>query len=256
MLLAVVGASAALVRLLGSCLARRYPITTIAVAFALARMIGLGILQPKFRLLGFEAYGLLYVATQPVVWALYFLVILELYSLALEDFPGVRRLGRLALASALGAVTLTCLVLLMVDQQAGIDPSPFLSYLALEERSVFLTLCGVTLLLLLFAAYFRLPVRRNVLILWACFGSYFLVNAALLALRWHLGADFRPLRNVLNPVCYGLALLSAALFVSPAGEIVTRRVRPVWGTRDPDLETALSLQLRGFNEALVKVLRT
>ena len=253
---AVVLLGAALGRFAVSGLLGRYPATTLALTFSLVRLAALGLTRPQLRIFGLDGYGLLYVLTQPILWVLYFLVILELYSRALEEFPGLRRLGQLVLFSALGAIGLACSSLMVLDQRAGIDPYPFLAYLALQERSVYIALSALAILLLFFASHYRLPVRRNLLVLWACFGGYFVWNAALLSLRFHLGADFRPARILLNAVAYDAAVLGVTLFVSRAGETEIRRVRPLWGAGDRNLEAAVSHQLQSFNEALVKVLRS
>jgi hypothetical protein len=207
------------------------------------------------RFFGLDSYGLVYSVAQPVVWTLYFLIVLELYSAALEEFPGIRRFGRLVLFSALAAMALACAGLILLDQRVGVDPYPFLGYLVLQERSVFVALSAVTLLLLLFIGHYRIPVRRNVLILWTCFGGYFIFSAVLRTLRWHFGAEFAPVRNVSNTVFYILALLGATIFLSRSGETEFRPMRPMWGGRNRELEVALSLQLRNLNEALVKVLK-
>ncbi len=234
----------------------RYPIVFAAVLFSAARLVSfLCLWLTGARPFGRDGYGLVYVTTQPILWALYFLVVVELYGVTLDQFPGIRRLGKLVLLSGVGAVALAAAGLMILDQRAGIDPYPFLGHLALQERSVFTALSAVTVLLLLFIARYRLPVRRNVLILWACFGGYFLSSAVLMTLRWHFGAEFAAIRNLSNAVFYYLALAGATVFLSRAGETESRPMRPLWGGRNRDLETSLSLQLQGFNRTLVKVLK-
>ena len=208
------------------------------------------------RLLGSHGYSLIYVATQPLVWLLYFLLILEFYSQMLEEFPGIRRLGRLTLFSALTSVTLCCSSLILLDQRAGYDQYPFLSYLALQQRSVFFCLSALSLLLLLFVAHYRLAVRRNVWVLYGCFGGYFLSAAVLYTFRRHLGSQFAPLRDLGGPAFYVLALSAAALSLSPAGESESRPIGALWGSQDTNLEAALSLQLQDLNHTLLKVLRS
>lgn len=201
------------------------------------------------------AYAWAYVLSQPVLWALYFLLILELYSLMLEEFPGIRRLGRMVLLSALGAITLVSCALIVLDHQAGFDPYPFLSYLTLQQRSIFLCLSALTLLLLLFTAHYRLPIARNVWILYASFGAFFLASAFLFTLRRYFGAGFASTRDLLGLVVYFAGLLGASLFVSRPGELQKRPISEIWGRRNRDLEAALSSQLQGFNQVLLKVLR-
>jgi hypothetical protein len=234
----------------------RYPIVASCVVVGALRMAsGLYLARSQVRLFGLDGYGLQYVVTQPILWALYFLVILELFSITLEEYPGVRRLGRVTLFSVLGAIALACASLILVDRRAGVDPYPFLGFLALQERSVFIALSAVTLLLLLFIGHYRLPVRRNVLVLWTCFGGYFLLSAGLLTLRWYFGASFAPVRNLSNAVFYIVALLGASVFLSRAGETEKRPMSSLWGDRNREAERALSLRLQDFNNALVKVLR-
>jgi hypothetical protein len=234
----------------------RYPMVCAAVLFSAARLLSfLYVWLTGARPFGRDGYGLVYVTTQPVLWALYFLVVVELYSLTLDEFPGIRRLGKLVLVSGVVAIALAAAGLMILDQQAGVDPYPFLGYLALQERSVFTALSAVTVLLLLFIAHYRLPVRRNVLILWACFGGYFLCSAVLMTLRFHFGAEFAGIRNVSNAFFYYLALAGATLFLSRAGETQARPMRPLWGGRNRDLEMSLSLQLQGLNRTLSKVLK-
>ncbi len=256
MLGCLAGTAAVTGRFVWSGLVVRYPVTFAAVLFSAAQFLSLlYVWSSGVRPFGRDGYGLVYVTTQPVLWALNFLLLVELYSVTLDEFSGVRRLGRLVLVSGMGAIALAGAGLMLLDYRAGVDPYPFLGYLALQQRSVFTALSAITVLLLLFIAHYRLAVRRNVLILWACFGGYFLSSAVLMTLRWHFGAEFAAIRNVSNAVFYYLALAGATLFLSRAGETETRPMRPLWGGRNRDLEASLSLQLQGFNRTLAKVLK-
>ena len=253
---------AVVLRLCGLGLAGRYWVLAAGLGVSLARTLGAVLLPTMvlhptggWRPFGLQPYPLLYVTTQPLLWVLYFLLLLELYSAALEEFPGVRRLGRLVLFSALAAIALACAALISLDERRGVDPFPFLGYLVLQERSVFVALSAVALLLLLFVSYYRLPVRRNVWVLWACWGGYFLSSAALLTLRWYFGLDFRPTRNLSSGLLYDLALLGTTCLLSRAGETEIRSLSPPWGDRSGEVEVALSLQLQNFNQALVRVLK-
>jgi hypothetical protein len=250
----VVCKAALVCRLGGLGLLGKYPAVAVCVAFSVLRgLLLLYLSTTQTRIFRLSGYDFCWVATQPVMWFLYFLVLLELYSRSVEEFPGIGRLGRLMMYSALAAVTLACSTLILWDQRAGIDPYPFIGYLVLQERSVFVALAAVALLMLLFLGHYRLPIRRNVWVLWLCFGGYYLASAVILTLRWHFGAEFAAVRNLSNAAFYFLALLSATVFLSRAGEREVRRLTPLWANRDREL--ALSVQLQGFNDALVKVLR-
>jgi hypothetical protein len=243
-------------RLWMSRLARRYPVTSVYLGFAAIRSIALVCAAHSgARLFGLQGYGVMYLVTQPLVWMFYFLLILEFYSRMTEEFPGIRRLGRLVSLSALFGAALVCCVLAACDEHAGAEHYPFLSYLFLQQRSVFFCLSALTLLLLLFAAHYRLPVCRNVWILYACFGGYFLVNALLFTLRRYFGEAFASSRDLLGNLAYFVSLLGGCLFVSRGGEKRKQPISDIWGTRNRELEEALCLQLRSFNQVLVKVLK-
>jgi hypothetical protein len=244
------------IRLLQLGLARRYAVLSAFLALTTVRSLVLAYLMRTETPVGWSgtAYGWVYVLTQPVIWAVYFLLILELYSRMLEEFPGVRRLGRVVLFSALGTATALCCALILIDRQAGREAYPFLSLLVLQERSVFLCLGALILLLLLFVSHYRLSIPRNVWVLVACFGGYFLANGALLTFRRYFGGDFAPLRNVISPLLLLSALSGALILLSKAGELETRPMSRLWKAQDPELEQTLAFQLRGFNRALGKVL--
>ncbi len=234
----------------------RYPVLWGYLCFEVARGCSLAYLRyTGLRLGGRNGYSLVYLLTQPVEWTLYFLLILELYSLMLDDFPGIRRLSRLVMFSALAAVALAIGAVIVLDEQAGLDHYPFISYLILQHRSVFMCLSALTLLLLLFVAHYRLPIRRNVWVCYASFGGFFVANGIVFTVRRSLGDVFHQSMNLIQSLLYLSALLGPVLFLSKAGESDARSVRPVWSTGDQELEAALSSQLRGFNQLLLKVLR-
>ncbi len=238
-------------------LVRRYP---VLLAFGVVGLVrGTLLVYLRFsdsRLLGLKAYALAYVVSQPLEWALFFLLVLEFYSRMLEDFPGIRRLGGLAMYSALASIAGGVCLLVALDQQAGFHPYPFLSYLAQQQRGVYLALCAIMLFLLLFVAHFRLSISRNVWILCACFGGHFLASSALLTLREHYGVAFVFWRNLLQPLSYLVALLVGVLFVTRAGEQQSYPISALWGRTSPELEAALAMRLQGFNQVLVKALRS
>ncbi len=237
-------------------LVRRYRMLSIYLGFSFFRSVALAyLLYTEKRLFGFNGYGFLYVYTEPLLWALYFLLILELYSLMLEDFPGIRRLGRWVMFSGLGAATLAGCALLLLDRQAGFFHYPFFASLTLRERSIFFCLGGLTTLLVLFISHFRLPVARNLLVLCASFGGYFILNALLFMLVHYFGDTFIFWRNVLNGSFFFAALLGATVFLSRAGETEARQISAPWAEQDRKLELALLSQLQGFNEVLAGVFR-
>ena len=173
----------------------------------------------------------------------------------LEEFPGIRRLGRLVMFSALGGVTLACCALMLLDRSAGFFQYPFFARFTLQERSVFLCLSVLTTLLVLFISHFHLPVARNLLVLCASFGGYFILNALLLILWHYFGDEFFFLRYLLNGSFFLAGLLGAIIFLSKAGEIEARQISAPWVEQNRELELALLSQLQSFNQVLGGVLQ-
>jgi len=239
-------------RLVALGLVRRYPVLFVYTCAATVRGCVLASLLHSRKLLGF--YGPAYFVTQALVGALYFLLIIELYSLMLAEFPGIRRLGRIVLFSTLIGVGGGFSLLARVNQQTGTDNYPLLSFLALQQRSIFLALSALALILLLFVVYYQISIRRNVRILYAGFAGYFLADSLMFTLRQYFGDNLGPIRNLVGSSAYLVALMAITLFFSKAGETESQPIS-IFVRRDPELENALALQLQGFNQVLLKALK-
>ena len=201
------------------------------------------------------AYGLAYATSRLALYVFYFLLLVEFYALMVEEYPAMRRLGRMLAVSAIAAVGLAGALLVALDHGAGQERYRLVYYLVLQDRSVFFSLSVATLLLLWFAVHFRLRIPRNVWLVFASWGAYFVLSALLLTLREHFGQPFATYRNVANAGFFFLTVLTALGFLSRQGETAARPLADLLGDRHRELEAALSLQLRGLNQVLVKVLQ-
>ena len=234
-------------------IAYRYRVLVAYLGFSLARAAALLYLaRTGTRLFGLNGYSLSYVVSEPIFWVLYFVLLLEFYSMMVENFPGIRRLARLVAFSSVGGLTLACGGLMVADPEAGFFRYPLLAHLVQQERSVFLGLSGLTLFILLFLSYYRLAAPRNALVLFASFGGYFIVSAVLLTLHHSFGDHFRTLFNALNGLFFLASLLCPAVFLSRAGETQEEPMRAAW---TEESEAVLLLQLRSMNYVVMKVLR-
>ena len=237
-------------------LLKQYPVLVTYLLFSLARSAANAyLLQTQARLFGLSGYNLLYVVSQPVLWVLYFLLILELYSLMLRDFTGIRRLGRLILFSSLAGTTLACCAVMALDRREGAFQYPFMAYWVLQERSVFFCLSALTVLLVLFVCHFQLPVARNVWILCGSFGGYFILYSLLLVQWRYLGDGFRFIRDLLNGLFFFVALLAPVVCLSKAGESQAQLIGIFRRRRTEELELALLSRLRGLDRALGELLK-
>src|SRR5712692_3645186 len=133
----------------------RYPIATACLSFSLFRATAVLCLSQMGNI---RAYFWLFYTTQPILWVLYFLLLLEFYSLMLEEFPGIRRLARILLFSGLGTAVTVCSILMILEKPSGSIQAPWLAFSVLQDRSVFLCLSALTALFFLLVSYYRLPI--------------------------------------------------------------------------------------------------
>src|SRR5262249_54943733 len=217
-------------------LTRRYLIATVYLGFSLFRTSGLVYLSQTGKTAsGWQFYAI----TQPILWVLYFLLILEFYSFVLEDFPGIRRLVRMVFFTVLGIASLACCALTVLEKESGAIREPLLAFLIVQDRSVFLCLSALTAIFFLFVYYYRLPIGRNLWVLSASFGGYFILASVLSASFRYFGDAFVFTRNLANSLSYLAALFCASLLLSRAGETQDRRLPVPWARGNRELELAL-----------------
>jgi hypothetical protein len=84
-------------RLASEGLAGIYPFLTLFLAAEMAQNIAFVPLRPDSN-----AYASTYFYSTPVLWVLAYLVVLELYRLILEDYPGISSVGRKAVSWCMG----------------------------------------------------------------------------------------------------------------------------------------------------------
>ncbi len=202
---------------------------------------------------GTNAYWLAYVSSTPFIWLGAYLVVVELYRLILEDYPGVSSVGRKAVT--------WCLALAVLISTATAVPEFWSSetgkFVVLKlfysvERSVILGLLVFLILIQLFLYRYRLPLSRNRLLYSSGYALYFGIGMAADIIQTRLlGVRvFRPFS--LGVVVFaGLILLAGAFVLSREGEI-----RPTNDLADTSSERAhLQQQLAEMNRLLSRAAR-
>src|SRR5437868_5041108 len=86
--------SLAAFRLYCQSLHRRYRFLFIFLCFQVIRSLGLLAISTWWRPHPRNAYAWTWLRTEPVVWLLYILVVLELYALVLQKYKGLQTVGR------------------------------------------------------------------------------------------------------------------------------------------------------------------
>lgn len=231
--------------------AHRYPLVTaffvieflqVSTGYVITLVPQLGIRSPW--------YGWFWMLSKPLTWTLFFCVFVEIYKQMLTGYDGLRRLGTLALYAGLASSLV--LVVALAFLAPPTETRTWISFWALQDRSVFTALTLLSLFLVGFAVYFRLRVSRDALVLLGVFGFLWGGEAALWLLRGYLGENFRAVRDVLSPLLVITGLSAGALLMMKVGE---PEQIGVLATADLRTTSLLSSQLKSLNETLQKWFR-
>ena len=189
------------------------------------------------------AHGWFWVLTQPLSWILLFVVVVEIHNKILHELSGFRSLGQLTirLATALLAV----LYLLMAGSESLRLWGEFWLH---QQQTLFVVLTLFCAVIVGFAAYWEIPISRNVWLLIVPFGLMIGGNAFFLSLRDLLDSDsINGIRSVVMPLLVISSFGTGALMFSKAGEKTMQHIaRP-----DP---AGVIGQLEAMNDALRRVL--
>ena len=191
-------------------------------------------------------YSWYWVTTTPVGWILLFVLVLEAGTRMLDGYAGLERLGQIVIYLLMGltAVLFFCMTVLDVSVET------WRHYWVAQQNAVYAALTGVCFLLFAMAKVFRLPVNRNVKIIFGSLGVLFALNAGFILLA-NLGvrldtATIRPIMGVITLVFTG----AGTILFSQRGE--GPRTMP---TLDANPARA-GAALRDVNEALLRVLQS
>jgi hypothetical protein len=197
-----------------------------------------------------NAYALTYFGTQPIIWVLFVLIVLELFQLVLRNHVGIASLGRKALSVSLGASAIVSVSTLLLDLQRKTADSAILYNFMLLERLVMMSLLVLVLCLIGFLSYFPVPLTRNVRVHACVFAAFFAVRTTLLFVRTWFGPETL---LVLNTAAYSAmiaCLLAWFWLLTPEGELAPKRAKP-----SSDSEARLLAQLDALNETLLRSAR-
>jgi hypothetical protein len=201
---------------------------------------------------GTNFFGWVFLFTQPLTWLLGILVVLELYSLALHEHPGIASLSRWVLAGALVTAVGISAVSLSADLNRPAGPFPVLVYYSVIQRGLMFSIVLFLLLITAFLLWSPIAVRRNIVLHATVCSVYFLSSALALFVRNVTGYQVN--RAVSNAVflttifCYVLWIV----FLNKRGEEKVLVVRRGWHAED---EARLTRQLDAVNAFLLKSIR-
>ncbi|MCC7174038.1 MAG: hypothetical protein IT159_02490 [Bryobacterales bacterium] len=236
-------AAALVVKLALTGLFRLYAWFTAFLCFEILRSLILLPIQQNTNL-----YAWIFLWTQPGMWLLYILVVLELYSLALRGRKGIVTLSRWALYFSLIAAVAISAATLWADLSQPRGRYPILAYYSVVERGLIFSLALFLLFITAFLTFFPLPVTRNIRLHTATYSLYFL--SSTMALFLQNVAGFRPSFGI-NAVLMFIALVCFMLWLGGLSRGGEESVS-VRGTWQPEDEERLLSHLDRLNAAVLR----
>lgn len=217
------------------------------LAFAAARSLTLFLLPSG---VSSNTYGIVYFLTAPILWVFYVLVVLELYSLVLQNYAGIRSLGRWTLNGAL--VFSVAVSILTLIPSWGEESSRLLFWCFPVERGVVFSLVIFLMLILLFLSIYPVALCRNILVHCVVYTVFFLGLSMMILIRNVVGYEVTHLLStvvlLMNLGCYAAWIF----FLTRAGENRITMLRHNW---TPDDEERLIGQLNTINATLMRAAR-
>lgn len=245
-ILIVVASALLSARLYFSGLHRRYRAFFLFLVFFTAIDIPFAILSPSSN-----AYQKLWILTEPISWFFYAWVVLELYSLVLEDYKGLYTAGRWLLFAAILVALLVSAVTLAIPNHFT-SQTHLMTYYYTAERAVYTSMFVFLLTILALLLRYPIVLNRNSVVHSVVFSVYFFSNTVIFLLLSTFGfrelsvASYAIQAANLGALAVWLALLN------PAGERRPQKLRPAWM---PGHEDKLVAQLNNINAALLRATR-
>lgn len=243
-LLVAAGAAHLSVRLYSSGLHRRYRAFFRFLIFFALQNAACGVLNP-----GGDFYQKFWVVTEPIEWFLYAWVVLELFSLVLQDYQGLYTVGRWSLFAAIAVALLASGLSLMVPAHTT-RQGLLMAYVFVAERAVYFSLVVFLLTILVLLTRYPITLNHNIIVHCVVFSIYFLSNAAIFLLLSTRGMAALKIASYGTQAINLGALGTWLIMLNTAGEQRPQRLRPAWM---PGQEERLVHQLNTFNKALLRL---
>jgi hypothetical protein len=217
------------------------------MAFAVIRSAVLFPFGPWTRI-----YYQVWLATQPLLWLSYVLIVSELYSLTLRHYRGIYSLGRWFFFGAVATAAIISALTVLPTIAAPTVRYPMVYYYALIERGIVTSLAIFLLLLLLLVTLFAIPLSRNLLTHCIVYLAFFFATNVIF-LYWHLIGRGASNLGSISKLTIALGCYYCwAFLLSPSGE---DRTAPLHLGRSPLEEKRLLGQLEGLNATLLRTAR-
>lgn len=258
--LAIFGHVVLAVRIWRSGLRRTYRFFFGYLIFRVARFVVLEAIPDLFRFLdkrpevpfGTNAYAWAWLLSQPVVWFFYVLIVLELYSLVLQNYKGIASLSRWVLLAGLLVSILISSLTLPTDFSNTGEQFPVLRYAFAVNRGVVSSLVIFLLFITGFLVWYPVPLSRNVVVHCVVYAIYFLSISLVVLLRNITGSEVTQTANIILSSVTAACLTVWIALLSRQGEAVKVRIRRHWAAEE---EEQLVQQLAVINSTLLRAAR-
>ena len=164
-------------------------------------------------------YGWIYVISTPLLYILAYFVVLELYRLVLEDYPGIASVGRKAVNWCVGLAVAISVAYAIPDVRIATGQFAALRIYIVIERSTVLGLLLFLVLIQLFLLRYRLRLSPNRMVYATGYALYFSVVVAEDVIVTALGVQVVSSFNLWTVVAGELILLVGAFLLSSKGEV-------------------------------------
>ncbi len=189
-----------------------------------------------------------WLVSEGVIVCFYILVVLELYSIILEDLRGLATVSRRYIQVALGFAILASMLLLGLEKtQSGVLTHFFFTF----ERAIVFSLVLFVLLLTAFLVYYPVPLKRNIIVYSIGYAVYFLAKASsifVLNLGYYWTRIFSNVWLATSLCCLVFWLVA----LNRRGETKTVTLGHQWNVED---EQRLLAQLRAINTSFTRSAR-
>ena len=199
-----------------------------------------------------NAYGWVWLLTEPVLWVFWVLVVLELYSLVLQNYKGIASLGRWVLLAGLVAAVGISFLTLQADLSNPAEKYPIVRQCLVIGRGVASSLVIFLLVISCFLAWYPVPLSRNVVVHCIVYAGYFLSTTLAFLLRNLLGSTVTEAVSLLLSCVTLVCLLVWICLLNREGESAKMRLRPRWAE---DQEEDLVGHLAAINSTLLRAAR-
>jgi len=243
----LVGCGALALRLSVTGLHRSFPFFFSYLLYRLARGLALYYLPYKTDLY-FWAWSM----SAPLFWLVHILVVLEIYSKVLRNYPGIASLGRWVLTGALVVAIGVSGLSLSVDFSNAGEQFKWILLITVIERGVMSSLAIFLLMITMFLVWYPVPLSRNVVVHSMVCALFFLGATTSLLVRNVTGHQVTLFVNVALGTIDLACFVMWAVLLSRAGESNVVVLRHYWRAEQ---QQQLMDQLDAVNATLLRASR-